>query len=330
MSTTTPPPPPPTHHHSTVTVRIPSLTFPWTLEAWVYTPQGTSLHPVVVMYAPLILPTNPKLELTQRRANGLGCTKRLGLASYAAAFAEAGYACVVFDYRRWGGSDGTPRNCVIVEEQQEDYRTVVKWVRQQALEESGFGFGFDGQRIAIWGFSFAGGHVLKLSADPTLALRASIALNPYCGRPFPPLQLTRLYLMRFLLGALDFAAEFLGLRPVYIPTVGPPGSLAALSAPGAEAGFVSVMKDDADFVNQMNASIFFRAPLHSRPAEPASLRAIAHPILLLAARGDRICPHARIIAAAEGIREGLVEVLELDGGAFEFFLFFSFCVGYES
>nr|GAT52278.1 predicted protein [Mycena chlorophos] len=290
----------PTYHQSTV--RIPSLTFPWTLEAWVYTPQNTGLHPVVVM------------------ANGLGCTKRLGLASYAAAFAEAGYACVVFDYRRWGGSDGTPRNCVIVEEQQEDYRTVVKWVRQQALEEPAFGF--DGQRIAIWGFSFAGGHVLKLSADLTLALRASIALNPYCGRPFPPLQLTRLYLMRFLLGLLDFAAEFLGLRPVYIPTVGPPGSLAALSAPGAEAGtagFDSVMKEGADFVNQMNASIFFRAPLHSRPTEPASLRLIAHPILLLAARGDRICPPARIVAAGEGIREGLVEVLELEGDHFDAF-----------
>lgn len=38
------------------------------------------------------------------RANGLGCNKLMGLADYAEQFASAGYACVVFDYRRWGAS----------------------------------------------------------------------------------------------------------------------------------------------------------------------------------------------------------------------------------
>lgn len=38
------------------------------------------------------------------RAHGYGGHKELGLAPYAEAFASNGYACIVFDYRRWGGS----------------------------------------------------------------------------------------------------------------------------------------------------------------------------------------------------------------------------------
>jgi hypothetical protein len=45
--------------------------------------------------------------LKRRRANrahGFGADKTMGLAHYAETFAAAGYACIVFDYRRWGAS----------------------------------------------------------------------------------------------------------------------------------------------------------------------------------------------------------------------------------
>ncbi|KAJ7629685.1 hypothetical protein DFH06DRAFT_1338103 [Mycena polygramma] len=89
-------------------------------------------------------------------ANGLGCTKLLGLVDYAEEFSAAG---------------------------QEDYRTVVKYARQQPQ--------YDPQRVVVWGFSFTGGHVLTLASDPALNVAASMAQNPYCGRPFPPFQFTR-------------------------------------------------------------------------------------------------------------------------------------------
>jgi alpha/beta superfamily hydrolase len=38
------------------------------------------------------------------RAHGFGADKTMGLAYYAETFAAAGYACIVFDYRRWGAS----------------------------------------------------------------------------------------------------------------------------------------------------------------------------------------------------------------------------------
>lgn len=45
-------------------------------------------------------------------------------------------------------TDGLPRHVVYVSEQLEDYRTVIKFCRQQPE--------FDPQRVILWGTSFAG------------------------------------------------------------------------------------------------------------------------------------------------------------------------------
>ncbi|KAF7335461.1 Peptidase-S15 domain-containing protein [Mycena venus] len=269
---------------------IPSLTPGWSIDAWEYRPTGTpGPHPVIVM------------------ANGLGCNKLLGLAAYAEEFCAAGYACLVFDYRRWGASDGTRRNSVYVSEQQDDYRTVIKYARQQPQ--------YDPQRVIIWGFSFAGGHILTLASDPALNVAASMAHNPYCGRPLPPFQFNRRYITLFTLGLLDLIADFMRLPPVYIRTVAPPGVLAALSAPGAVEGFGSVTKDPNDFPNQIAASIFFRAPLHHRPRD--ALHLIRRPILLTAARGDRICPPAPVVETSRVVPTA--ELVEVSGDHFDIF-----------
>ena len=49
--------------------------------------------------------------------------------------------------------DGKPRQVVKVSEQLEDYRTVIKWCRQQEI--------YDPNRIIVWGTSFAGMSVLR-------------------------------------------------------------------------------------------------------------------------------------------------------------------------
>lgn len=46
--------------------------------------------------------------------------------------------------------DGTPRHCTYFQDQMEDYASVVKYCRQH--EE----FGFDPQRVVLWGYSFSG------------------------------------------------------------------------------------------------------------------------------------------------------------------------------
>ncbi|KAJ7471029.1 alpha/beta-hydrolase [Mycena latifolia] len=268
-----------------ISISIPSLTPGWNIDAWSYIPDGTpGPHPVIVM------------------ANGLGCNKLLGLPAYAEEFSAAGYACLVFDYRRWGASDGTRRNSVYVSEQQDDYRTVVKYARQQPQ--------YDPQRVIVWGFSFSGGHVMTLASEPSLNV-IGMAQNPYCGRPFPKFQFNWRYIALFTLGLLDLLADLLRLPPVYIPTVAPPGTVAALSAPGAVAGFRSVTQTPSDFPNQIAASIFFRAPLHHEPRK--ALHLIRRPILLTAAKGDRICPLAPIIETSRVVPTA--ELVEVTGGA---------------
>jgi len=95
----------------------------------------------------------------------------MSLSNYAEAFTALGYACLVFDYRRWGASgqlsiqsrgssfckinhyslDGTPRQIIQVKEQLEDYRTVISYARQQPE--------FDPQQVILWGSSFSGTHI---------------------------------------------------------------------------------------------------------------------------------------------------------------------------
>lgn len=54
--------------------------------------------------------------------------------------------------------DGTPRSILIVKDQLDDYRTVIKWVRQQ-LE-------FDPQRVVLFGTSFSGQYLPRVYRIP--------------------------------------------------------------------------------------------------------------------------------------------------------------------
>lgn len=69
--------------------------------------------------------------------------KRLGLPAYAEKFARGGIAALVFDYRRFGASDGEPRQAIDVDAQRDDYRAAIRYVRGLP--------GIDEAHIAIWG-----------------------------------------------------------------------------------------------------------------------------------------------------------------------------------
>ena len=95
-------------------------------------------------------------------AHGFGATKDAGLTPFAERFAAAGADVVVFDYRGFGTSDGTPRQTVDHRRHREDYRSVVAHVR--AMD------GVDPDRVVLWGTSYSGGHVVAVAAgDPRVA-----------------------------------------------------------------------------------------------------------------------------------------------------------------
>ena len=90
-------------------------------------------------------------------AHGFSGTRDDALPGYAEAFRDAGFAVVVFDYRHFGASTGTPRQLLHIGRQRQDYRTVIAWARR--LE------GVDADRIVAWGTSFSGGTVLAVAAE---------------------------------------------------------------------------------------------------------------------------------------------------------------------
>ena len=94
--------------------------------------------------------------------HGFSGTRFLGLSAYAHNFAKEGTAVLTFDYRNFGTSGGEPRQVIDVEKQRDDYRGAIRFVR--TLE------GMDPEKVAIWGTSLSGSHVLAVAADdPDLA-----------------------------------------------------------------------------------------------------------------------------------------------------------------
>src|SRR5277367_1567035 len=112
-----------------------------TIRAHLYMPDGYGPFPVVVM------------------AGGWCYVKELVQPEYAKAFAGAGIAALVFDYRNFGDSDGEVRQHLDPWAQIEDYRNAISYAETLPNIRR--------DRIGIWGISYSGGHVLVVGAtDP--------------------------------------------------------------------------------------------------------------------------------------------------------------------
>ncbi len=179
-------------------------------EAWLYRPDGGAPPPVIVL------------------GQGLGATRHLRMDAYSERFAAAGYACLAFDYRNFGGSDGVPRGLVDIGGQLADWRAAIGYAR--GLVD------VDASRIVLFGTSLGGGHVLSLAArDPELA--AIILQCPFTdGRSSGGSVPVRTKARVGWRAARDLLAARRGRDPVLIPGVGLPGSTALMTSPDAEPG----------------------------------------------------------------------------------------------
>ena len=106
--------------------------------------------------ANLYLPSAPGPYPCVVMAGGWCYVKELAQAAYASVFARRGLAALVFDYRHFGESEGEPRQHIDPWMQIEDYRNAISFAA--GLEE------IVASRIATWGISYSGGHVLILGA----------------------------------------------------------------------------------------------------------------------------------------------------------------------
>lgn len=229
--------------------------------AWLFTPDGAENPPLVIL------------------GHGLGAIREYGLEPFARRFAEAGIASLAFTYRHFGDSEGTPRQLIDIERQLEDWAAALRYAR--GLEQ------VDGSRIALWGTSFGGGHVL-LAAARDGGVAAVVSQCPFTDG----VAATKAAHPRALLGAVspalrDVIAKLRGKPPVEVPLTGPPGSVALMTSPDSDAGYRALIPEGATFHNGVAARFLLHVGTH-RPGR--AVRDIEAPVLFCICDQDAVAP----------------------------------------
>lgn len=262
-------------------------------DAWFYRPEGAVPPqglPVVVM------------------AHGLGGIKRAGLAAFAERFCAAGYACLVFDYRYFGDSTGYPRELLDVPSQLADWRAAVAYARSLP--------GVDPVRVVVWGTSFGGGHAIVTAAeDPRIA--AAIAQCPFTDGVASSLAVdfrTSLKLSTLMLR--DLLAQWRGLAPVRVPTVGRPGEVALMTSPDAQEGYYAIQRHAGaeDVPEDVPARIALQLLRHSPGRRVKDVRC---PILFCVCEDDTVAPAGPTLRYAKRALRG--EVRRYPTGHFDIY-----------
>jgi quorum-quenching protein AidA len=148
------------------------------------------------------------------------------LVPHAERFAADGIAALVFDYRGFGESGGQPRQVVDLPSQHQDLRAAIAWARGRE--------DLDPDRVALWGNSLGGAHVISVAADDPRIV-AVVAQIPFNGFPRRVEGRSTGAGLR-LFGAMvwDSIKGRLHLEPFHIPMVAKPGELAVAATQEAD------------------------------------------------------------------------------------------------
>jgi dienelactone hydrolase len=249
------------------------------ISAWLYRPTGSEPAPLLVM------------------AHGLGGVRTMRLDAYAERFSAAGYACLVFDYRNFGDSEGRPRQLLDIGLQLADWAAAVAYARTI--------LGIDAKRIALWGISFAGGHVIATAARLP-GITAAVVQCPFTDAVASIRTLSPPIFLRVgILGARDLLTAPRGKPPVMIPTVGGPGEVALMNAPDAYPGYLRLVPDGVDIPKQVAARIALKIMAY-RPGRLTPK--ITCPILFCVCEADSVAPAAATLRHAARAPRGEVKL----------------------
>ncbi len=223
-------------------------------------------------------------------AHGFGGTREDGILPYAQRFVSAGFHVLLFDYRHFGASGGQPRQLLSIRHQLDDWTAAVAYAR--AIE------GVLSDRIGLWGTSFSGGHVVEVAVrDKNIAaissqcpLMSGFSAVKQSAKETGPLTTIRAVLWALM----DWMRGCVGLAPILIPIVGPPGTMAAMSTPDAQPGYQTIASDS--FKNHVAARIVLSVPGYN-PTKV--IHRLECPILIQVCTRDTLAPPQAAREAAD-------------------------------
>jgi fermentation-respiration switch protein FrsA (DUF1100 family) len=262
------------------------------LGAWLFTHEGSALHPAITM------------------AHGFAGSKEHGLERFAQAFAAAGFVVLVHDHRGFGTSGGELRADVDPWRQIADWRRVISYLESRPEVDS--------ERIGLWGTSYAGGHAIVLGATDR-RLRCVVAQVPTISGYEQGLRRVSPDALPALENAFneDERAQLRGAQPRKQAVVS--------AAPSTPAAYRS--QDAIDFYLQplpggtWTNEVTLRSTWAARMYEPGAWisRVAPTPLLLVVARDDRLTVTDLALAAYERALEPK-ELALIPGGHFDPYL----------
>ena len=264
--------------------------------AWLYLPlttAGADRPPVLVM------------------GHGLGAVKQLRLAAFAERFQAAGYACLVFDYRHFGDSEGEPRELLSIRRQREDWHAAVAFAR--SLPD------VDGDRVVLWGTSFGGGHAIVTAAEDRDVI-AAIAQCPFTDGLASARQISALGNARLAAAvAKDLGARALGRPPVRVKVAARPGEVGLMDAPDVIEGVMGLLEasglTEEEYRNDVPARVALEIPLDSPGRRTRDVRC---PILFCVCDTDSVAPAGATLRHAAEAPHG--KVLRYPVGHFDIYV----------
>ena len=253
--------------------------------AWLFLPEAKN-PPVVVM------------------AHGFGAERTFRLPAFAEKFCAAGLAVFLFDYRGFGDSDGEPRNLISPPMHLEDWKTAIDHVRARPEVNA--------QKIALWGSSFSGGHVL-VTAATVPGISAVVAQVPFVDGVATAMRYPFLFQLKGTAhGLLDLLTIISGRPPHHVPIVGKPDEFALMNTPECWPGVMSILPPNQVMKNFAPARIALTLPLY-RPINYAAN--IPCPVMIVRAEKDSLIPPEAVGKTAAKIKN--VKLVSLPVGHFE-------------
>ncbi|MCX5866102.1 MAG: alpha/beta hydrolase [Proteobacteria bacterium] len=153
-------------------------------------------------------------------------------------------------------------------------------------------------RIALWGSSFGGGHVLAIASEIP-GLSAVVAQVPFVDGAVMLRYAPRSFIVQATLkGLRDLARALTFRKPYCVPVVAEPGEFALMSTPESKPGYLALVPPGSKWKNEAPARILLTLPRY-RPALHADK--ITCPALIVIAQKDSLIPAREIEKAAARI-----------------------------